>query len=97
MTLISVPQTSIALFFTYFVFFSGESASLIQCQISRYAKKSLLFKHLLTYMCFILFVFILDWYSASSIVPQVESTAAATTTASSEGAADDAAIADATA
>lgn len=72
--MVYVSQICVALLFTYFVLLSGACSTLLQCNIARLANSSLAFKHLLTYASFVLFVFVLDWYSYGSVVPSASGT-----------------------
>ena len=55
------------LFFLYFVLVGGYSSDILNCQLQRNLKNSIMFKHLLLFLSIYIFTFVLNWYTFDSL------------------------------
>jgi hypothetical protein len=55
------------LFFLYFVLVGGYSSDILNCQLQRNLKNSVMFKHILLFLSIYIFTFVLNWYTFDSL------------------------------
>ena len=60
-------QIILGVFFLFFILISGDCVTLMNCDVQKYIKGSVLIKHGMVVLMIFLFSFILDWYSYDSI------------------------------
>lgn len=61
-------QGILAVFFLYLVMVGGDMTSLLNCGLQRLLQKSILLRHIITFLSIFLFTFILNWYTPKSLV-----------------------------
>lgn len=61
-------QGILAVFFLYLVMIGGDMSSLLNCELQRLLQKSIILRHVITFLSIFLFTFILNWYTPKSLV-----------------------------